>query len=249
MNTMNINKEPNLLETLEWLKDPQCATIIFEDVEKLYYILYFFNKDNAASLYGEIKKLPTNEFSQVYKNIALLFPLSRYVLKQIMDKFFSEHKNKEESIGEFLDVAGNTMVHYLNDILFILQNDTEYSHRLKEYRNRIEQYEKEKNKQQEKLDKLKSTGSMEKALQEEVHNLENEVKELEKSYTKAALEKKKQELNERKIEAVTIRKTMEETQTALEKINAELEKYTNENVAHKLANLKQKTNNLPEDGE
>lgn len=242
MERTNQYGDTNLKEVLEWLKDEDFTEHILGDYEKLYHLLYFFHKNNVASSYGEIEKLSAEHFSIVFKNICLLFPLSEYLLEQIMEKYSDEENNKEEIYGDFLDVAGKSLLASLNRIIN-LWNNADENRRLKIYKKRIAEYEKIKLDKQKIYDDLKAKGSEEKELANEVANLEQQTIELKKSYTKEALDAKKKELEETQTKLENNKKEYEETQAEIDKIIAEAKEY--ENWQQTSDNLKKLTDKLP----
>ncbi|MFC1239043.1 hypothetical protein ACFGOO_06365 [Treponema vincentii] len=257
--------EHDLDDLILWLKERDGAELIKDDIEKLYHALYYFEAEQTESFYSKLNpssakdgaSVSAAEFEVFFKNLALLYPLSKHILLKIVH---THPLNKDNILtGRFFDVYAmdeGLSAAYKDTVLAVKDGLKGIPSRIREIDDAIAIHEKTMESSQAKRKELQvkikeadEKAEKENTLYQEIQKLQNEVNELKTKYSKEHLDEQRQKLQIEKANLETNKKQYEDLSQQIAAINKEIDRYSKDVCKENLAELSKKSKSLPENEE
>lgn len=241
----------NLDDLIHWLKQREGAELIKNDFEKLYHALYYFEEEQTESFYSKLEPITiTAELEPIFKNLALLYPLSKHILLKIVH---AHPLNNDNALtGKFFDIyaidEGLTKA-YSTTLCAIKDDLKRLPSRITSSEDIIASHEKALKNSQEQIKELKEKTEKENLLAQQVASLEAELAELRMKYSEDNLKAQEKRLAAEKANLEKNKKRYEELEQQIGAINKEIDRYSKDVCKKNLAELSKKSGSLPENEE
>ncbi|MGP1369509.1 MAG: hypothetical protein ACTTKX_09710 [Treponema sp.] len=257
--------EHNLDDLILLLKQRDGAELIKDDIEQLYHALYYFEAEQTESFYSKLNpssakdgaSVSAAEFEVFFKNLALLYPLSKHILLKIVH---THPLNKDNTLtGRFFDVYAideGLSAAYKETVLAVKDGLKGIPSRIRDIDDAIANHEKtmencqaKRKELQAKLAEEEQKAQTENTLYKEVQNLQAEVDTLKTKYSQDTLEARRKELTREKANLENNKKQYEALSQQIAAINKEIDRYSKDVCKENLAELSKKSKSLPENEE
>ena len=182
-------KEPRQENFFAALNSENFSLEKLEDEAELQEILYFLEPSRANNVCEGIQDLEEAKQDRIIKNLTIMYPLSQFLLSEVLDKIFKS----DDAFIEGFDI-GKKFISKVEDVFELVQEKRgTITEQFDDYRNRVERLKKRKN------DIEQETMQYEE-LKKQLRELEESVRRLEETNTKEALDKQIDDLRRKKSE-------------------------------------------------